>query len=315
MTAQEALPVNGLRRPATLREGSRVRIVALSGPVAKGRLARGTELLTSWGLEVSHGVHVLDRVTSLGYLAGSDADRAADLQDAWCDPSVDAVWAARGGYGALRVLDLLDWPALAAAGPKVFVGSSDLTAVLLAFAARLGVVTFHGPTASSQLLAGDEPEPQSLASARAALLAPPGAGAGVPQTVRGTQSLRGGRAEGVTVGGNLTMLASLVGSRDLLPARGGIALLEDVHEEPYRLDRMLTQLLRCGWFDGVAGIACGSWQECGEPAAVRAVLDDRLGPLGVPILDGVPFGHGPVQSTLPIGAPAVLDADAGTLTV
>lgn len=303
----------GLRRPAPLRAGSHVRVVALSGPVQAQRLERGTALLTAAGLTVSHGAHVQDRDPGLRYLAGPDDARAAAFVDAWCDPAVDAVWAARGGYGALRVLDLLDWPALAAAGPKTFVGSSDLTVLLNAFAARLGLVTFHGPTAASQVLAGPAAElasSASWASMEAALLHPHDG-----QLLRGATVLRGGRASGITVGGNLTMLASLAASPDLVPAAGAIALLEDVHEEPYRLDRMLTQLRRAGWFEGVAGIACGSWQDCGDPATVRAVLEDRLLPLGVPVLDGLPFGHGPVQSTVPFGVPAVLDCDTGTLCV
>ena len=245
----------------------------------------------------------------MGYLAGSDADRAADLQRAWCDPSVDAVLCARGGYGAQRMVDLLDWAAMRAAGPKVFVGFSDVTTLHQAFATRLGLVTLYGPAAAGVDFVKNTLAQEHL---RATLFA--------PETVR-TLTSRGpalvpGRARGVTLGGCLSLLATDLGTPHARSgARGGLLLVEDVGEQPYRVDRMLTQLLRTGWLDGVQGIALGSWAGCGPYDVLRTVLADRLGGLGVPVVEQFGFGHCEGALTMPFGVSAELDADAGTLTL
>lgn len=279
----------------------RVAVVAPSGPVDPDALDAGVAWLRGIGLDVRLGEHVHDR---RGYLAGDDAARAADLQDAWCDPEITAVLCARGGYGAVRVLDHLDWPALAAAGPKTLHGSSDITALHVAFGQRLGVATSFGPMVAS-LLAG--PDPETATATRAALL-------GEPNPVTGGHPLVPGRATGPLTGGNLSLLVSLLGTPYAPPpARGHIVLLEDVAEPPYRIDRMLTQLLMSGRLDGAAGFALGSWTNCGDPDELRAVLTDRLTGLGVPIVAGLPIGHGKPQHTVTLGAGALLDAGSGTL--
>lgn len=289
-------------RPARLREGDRVRIVAPSGPVDADRLAAGCDTLRRLGLEVELADHVRDRT---GFLAGADADRAHDLQRAWCDPDVRAVLCARGGYGAMRVLARLDWTALRAARPKILFGSSDVTALHAAFGRRLGVTTGFGPMVAGALA---EPTPVEIDHLRAALF-------GLPAPVRAAATYAAGRARGRLVGGNLALLASLTGTPFAPPAaRGRIVVLEDVDEAPYRVDRMLTQLLLAGWFDGVAGVVLGSWTSCGPEAEVEAVLRDRLEPLGVPIVAGVALGHGRPQLTIELGGLVELDADAGTLT-
>jgi muramoyltetrapeptide carboxypeptidase len=300
-------------RPPRLRPGDRVAVVAPSGPVDAGRLAAGRAALRDLDLDVVVGKHVLDRVT-LGEadpvppdwqaLAGTDADRAADLQEAWCDPDVRAVLCARGGYGATRVLDHLDWTALAAAAPTILHGSSDITALHVAFGRRLGMSTSFGPMAASLLA---DREPVSAEHARAALF-------GSAEPVRGGRALACGRAHGVLTGGNLSLLVALAGTQyEAESATGRIAFLEDVAEQPYRIDRMLTQLLQSGWFEGVAGIALGTWIDCGDPAELDTVFRAHLVPLGVPILAGLPVGHGPRQLTVELGAQVVLDAEAGVL--
>lgn len=298
-----------LRRPSRLAPGARVAVVAPSGPVAEERLQAGLDLLRGWDLEPVLAPHVLDVHADLGHLAGTDDDRAADLERAWCDPSVDAVLCARGGYGAQRMVDLLDWEAMRAAGPKVFVGFSDITVLHQAFATRLGLVTLHGPAAAGVDFIKNERAREHL---RATLFA--------PETVRTLTSpgtaLVPGRARGVTLGGCLSMLASDLGTPHGHPAaRGGLLMIEDVGEQPYRIDRLLTQLLRTGWLEGVAGIGLGSWSGCGPYERVRAVLADRLGGLGVPVLEEFGFGHCEGALTIPFGAGAELDADAGTLTL
>jgi muramoyltetrapeptide carboxypeptidase len=303
-------------RPPRLRPGDRVAVVAPSGPVDSVRLEVGCRRLRELGLDVVVGKHTSDHVRLAGSggvpegwhgLAGADADRAADLQDAWCDPGVRAVLCARGGYGATRILDRLDWTALAAAEPTILHGSSDITALHVAFGQRLGVTTSFGPMVASLIADG---EPRSLAHLEAGLT---GDGA----RVRGTHAIRGGPpARGMLAGGNLSLLVALLGTPYAPePATGAIAFIEDVGEAPYRIDRMLTQLLQAGWFDGVAGVALGTWTGCGDPAELETVFTARLGPLGVPVLAGLPVGHGPTQLTVRLGGVAALDTDAAVLTL
>ncbi|GGS56671.1 putative carboxypeptidase [Planobispora rosea] len=288
--------------PAALSSGDTVAVVAPCGPPDPVRLARGVRVLRDLGLKVVTGAHVLERDR---YLAGSDAGRAADLQDAWCDPAVAAVLCARGGYGATRILDLIDWDAMRAAGPKILAGSSDVTALHRAFDVELGVVTWFGPMPACATISDpDGPEPRTFTHFTAALFgdAPP---------VTGDRVIVAGAVEAPITGGNLSLLAALCGTPYQLDARGRIVLLEDVCEAPYRIDRMLTQLLQAGALDGAAGFALGSWVECDDP---YPVLEERLGPLGVPVIGGLPVGHGTPQFTLPMGALGVIDAESCSLT-
>jgi muramoyltetrapeptide carboxypeptidase len=301
--------VKELLRPSRLGPGARVAVVATSGPVPEERLQAGLDVLRGWGLDPVVGAHVLDRHQEFGYLAGTDADRAADLQSAWCDPSVDAVLCARGGYGVQRMVDLLDWDAMRAAGPKLLVGFSDVTALHEAFAARLGLVTLYGPMAAGVDFVKNARAQDHL---KATLFA--------PETVRtiasGGGALVPGRARGTTLGGCLCLLAAELGTPHArTDARGGLLCLEDVGEEAYRLDRYLTQLLRAGSLDGVRGVLLGSWEKCGPYERIRALLADRLAGLGVPVVEEFGFGHCEGALTIPFGVAAELDADAGTLTL
>jgi muramoyltetrapeptide carboxypeptidase len=283
-------------------------VVAPAGPIPADLLDKGVAQLREWDLDVSVADHVLDRDPTLRYLAGTDADRAADLQQAWCDPDVAAVVCARGGYGCLRLPPHLDWSALAAVRPKPLVGSSDITVLHHLFTTRLGVPTVFGPMPASARFTDDQPARDALYRclfdpAAATVVTGPGAG-----------PLVGGVAHGRTTGGTASMLAALIGPADPPPA-GAILLLEDVTESPYRLDRILTQLLAAGWCDRLAGIALGSWTDCGPPTQLLPMLRDRLAGLGVPVAQGLTFGHCAGQASIRLGVPAVLDADAGTLTV
>jgi muramoyltetrapeptide carboxypeptidase len=255
--------------------------------------------------------HQPDLPPSLGtYLAASDADRAADLIEAWTDPAVRAVVCARGGYGVTRLLDRIGWAALRGAEPKVLLGASDITALHQAVATCLGLTTLFGPMPATEALGGPDPDLASVHGLRRMLL---DAGAPVDIASPGVVPLVGGRARGVLVGGTLTMLAAMTGTRYARPAAGAVVLLEDVNEAAYRIDRLLTQLLSCGWFRDVRGVVLGSWVGC-EPE-VYDVLRDRLGGLGVPVLGGFAIGHGRPQLTVPLGTEVTLDADAGTLTM
>ncbi|MFF4182862.1 LD-carboxypeptidase [Streptomyces sp. NPDC001691] len=300
-----------LTRPPRLRPGARIAVVAPSGPVVEERLQSGLDILRGWDLDAVAAPHVTDRHREFRYLAGEDEARARAFQQAWCDPAVDAVMCARGGYGVQRMVDLLDWNALRAAGPKVFVGYSDVTALHEAFAVRMGLATLHGPMTSALAFLKDATTQESL---RTTLFEPEAAMTlGLP----GARAMVPGRARGVTVGGCLSLLAADLATSHARPgAAGGLLLLEDRGEVDYRIDRVLTQLLRAGWLEGVTGVALGSWQECGPYAErVRPVLYERLGRLGVPVVENLGFGHCDAALTMPLGVPAVLDAERGTLTL
>jgi muramoyltetrapeptide carboxypeptidase len=301
-------PGRSLIRAERLKPGSRAVVVAPAGPVPGTRLDAGVAVLRGWGLDVVVAAHARGTRRDLPYLAADDAARAEDLMRAWTDPRVDAVLCARGGYGVQRIVDDLDWSALAAAGPKVLVGFSDVTALHQAFGARLGLSTIHGPVVAG-IGDGDEASRDHLRrllfEPERSLVLPAGSG----------EALVPGVAEGVLAGGSLTLLAAQAGTRGWSGAAGAIAMLEDTGEEPYRLDRLLTQLLRSGWFDGVRGVVVGRLTGSGPADVVRAVLEDRLTPLGVPVLLGAPFGHEQPNLAFPLGVPATLDTAAQTLVL
>lgn len=296
-------------RPPRLRKGARVRLVAPCSPIPPAQLDAAVEILTDWGLCVELAPHVLERHPRLPYLAGEDSTRAMDLQEAWCAPGVDAIFCVRGGDGAHRTVDLLDFDAMRAAPAKVLIGFSDITALHEAFAVELGVATVHGPVVGSKYFVGDAKAQQELRTTlfspeRRMVLTSPGAHALVP-----------GRAEGVTFGGNLSLLNDgLATPHSRLSTAGGILALEDINEDVARLDRMLTHLIRTGWMDGVTGIVLGTWTDCPpDLGTIADLMRDRLERLGVPVLWGLEFGHCAAQLTIPLGVPAVLDTKTATV--
>ncbi|HWD06766.1 MAG TPA: LD-carboxypeptidase [Amycolatopsis sp.] len=291
-------------KPPRLVAGDTVALVAPSGPVEPDLLAAALPRLRAWGVKVRVGEAVR---SSHGYLSAPDEVRAAEFTEAWLDPEVTCVLAARGGYGAQRMLDLVDWAALRSAGPKVLAGSSDVTALHRALATHLSLDTLFSPMPASALF--DEPAAEHL---RRTLFEPERTRV---LTARAADVLVPGHASGVLVGGNLSLLAAGVGTPEQGSAAGGIVLLEDVTESAYRIDRMLTQLVRAGWFSEVRAVVLGSWAGCGDPAQLRALLLDRLAPLGVPVLGDFGFGHVASSPTLPLGAAACLDTERATLTL
>lgn len=297
-------------RPPGLRPGARIALVAPAGPLAEGAVDRAVERLAAWGYEAVPGAHVRKRH---GYLSAPDADRAADLNAALADDSVDAIWSLRGGYGVMRILPAIDWSALARR-PRPVIGFSDITALHLAIQ-KLGIVSFHGPHPATQDLTGFSRDGlrHVLTRAEAPGILP------FPDDAEPVETIAGGAAEGRLVGGNLSLVAATVGTPYAIYATDAILFLEEVGEAPYRVDRLISQLRLAGVLDRVAGIALGGFTETGEVDAgqpgVLDVLRDLLGGLGVPVATGFPFGHVDDNWTLPVGARARLDADAGTLEV
>lgn len=309
-------PPLGRAWPRPLQPGDLVAVVSPSGPVVRERLQRGVALLESWGLRVRLQRRVLGASASLAYLAADDHERADDFTAAWTDPTVAAVWAARGGYGAQRMLDLIDWSAIRSAGPKTFVGFSDITALHSRLGRDLDQVTVHGPVlgATEQL-----DDPVSVRALRTMIMEPPEVGSVLAEG----RSTVAGVGQGRLVGGNLSLVTADVGVEPP-PEVSAIAVFEDVGEDGYRIDRMLTQLLRSRWFDQVRGVVVGEFTPARDApptssGLAAAVIADRLAGLGIPVVIDVAVGHGARNLALPLGAAVTLAAGPpgtrGTLTL
>jgi muramoyltetrapeptide carboxypeptidase len=307
MTLSDDRPLSGsLARPPALRLGDRVAVLSVSSPAPAAQLAVGLDVLRFAGLEPVLYRSAADQGSMRRYLAGDDQLRAADLRAALTDPGIAGVIFATGGSGAQRTLEAMDWDGIAGLPPKVLAGYSDVTAVLEAVARKLGWASLLSPMVVSSGAAIH----YSFGSMLRALMHPERA-----TDIRYPMATRvvGGAARGVTVGGNLTLLTASLGTGTSWPARGGILLVEEENEQDYRLDRMLTQLRRSGYLDGVAGIVAGTFVGCGEPAAVEEILAERLGGLGVPMIAWANVGHGGYFQAFPVGVAAELDADAAAL--
>lgn len=288
-----------------LREGDTVGIVAPAGPGDEATLALVAPLLASFGLRA----RLYPSCTAChGYLAGPDALRIDDLHAAFADPGVAAVMCLRGGYGSGRLLDRID-TGLLRAHDKPFIGYSDITA-LHALRAREGLAGLHAPMPASDLVkAGREGDAQALFGL---LMRGCMAGAAWSPALDHGALRVGGVAEGMLVGGNLSLVAALVGTPYAWRAAGAILFVEDVGEEPYRVDRLLGQLRLAGVLDAASGFLLGSFTGESSP---HEVLRDYLGDLGKPLLGGWPSGHGTPNLPLPLGARVRLDVSRGSLTL
>jgi muramoyltetrapeptide carboxypeptidase len=292
-------------RPPRLAPGDVVRVVAPSGPVPREAFLAGVKALTGrYQLRFDEGIFARE-----GYLAGPDDRRLAELVAALGDPEARAVMMARGGYGLLRILPFLDASSLRLA-PKPLVGFSDGTA-LLAFAARGGITSIHGPVLS-QL--GGLPAQDQAALVR--LLEEPAPGL----LLGDLQDLIPGRVQGPLLGGNLEVFSRLIGTPYLPDLSGAILFFEDLAERPYRVDRLITYLDLAGVFGAVSAVVVGDFSGCREPEATRegsptveAVLTERLGRLPIPVVMGATIGHGTRNVALPYGALCELDTRRASL--
>jgi muramoyltetrapeptide carboxypeptidase len=295
------------RWPQALASGARVALVAPAGPLrGETDLARAIENARSFGWEVEVGAHALER---RGYFAGCDADRLGDLNAAIANPRVDGIWCLRGGYGAMRLLDGVDFETLARRELPL-IGYSDVTALHLGIAARTDLISVHGPTARARLTEISREAMRRVVVDRVD-------SCGVAPDAR---VLREGYAVGRLAGGNLALLAALAGTPYAPRFDGAIVVLEDVNEAVYRVDRMLQQLRLAGIFRGAQALIFGECTNCPEESDDGArrlddVLSEMADALALPCLAGVPVGHIDDQWTLPLGAVAELDAGERRLTV
>lgn len=292
-----------LKKPRGLRRGARIGLVAPSSPYTESYLRQGIAFLESRGFRVCQLPGMTARKQA--FLAGDDARRAEELMTMFADPEVDALLAVRGGYGAQRILGLLD-PEAIAAHPKIFLGYSDATLLIHFLVDRCGLACFHGPLATEMGSIGPLTERfllRALCEVR-----PMG-----PYPVDDPRWIRAGEAEGPLVGGNLSVLCATLGTPWEIRTDGRILFLEDCGEKPYRIDRMLVQMRQSGKFDGVAGIVFGEVTtrrgEAPPPderEAVFEVLREQTRDVGVPVLCGLPAGHGGENLTLPMGVRAAM---------
>jgi muramoyltetrapeptide carboxypeptidase len=302
------------RKPPRLRIGDTVGVVSPASTMSsEDGLDRAEHWLRGMGLTPKFGPNAGGR---WGYLAGTDEQRASDLNAAYADPEVKAVFAVRGGWGGARILPLLDWASIRI-HPKLLIGFSDVTALHLAFAARAGFPTIHGGNATSSWRKASW---ESLWRLAFAADTPTLGGAAIEaETGRPARTLVGGKAQGRLLGGNLTILSTLMGTGWLPDLKGAVLFLEDVNEAEYRVDRMFQQLKLAGVLDGLAGIVFGQCTRCATTAPDYAgftldqLIDHYCAPLGIPAVSGFDVGHIANQLSLPSGARVELDADARTV--
>jgi muramoyltetrapeptide carboxypeptidase len=315
-------PPQPLLRPRRLKPGDTVALISPATPVADpDKLQLAERTLKYFGMRVKWGKHVGKKS---GYFGSSVDERLDDLHTMFRDPEVNAVCAIRGGYGCGQLLDRMDYD-LIRRHPKIFLGYSDITAMHLAIHKHAGLVTFHGPVPLSAF------SEYTQKHFRAALLESKPLGsltnpaeANQLRPEHTLRTIRPGRASGRLIGGNLTLISATMGTPYEIDTRGAILFLEDIGEEPYSIDRMLTQLRLAGKLAAAAGIIFGECTDCSPSDykpfvqagfSLGEVLDAILGNLKVPVLSGLTIGHTDDQLTLPLGVSATLDADKGTLEI
>ncbi len=294
-----------LVKPRALGPGATIGIAAPGGPVDPQRLADGEELLRQSGFRTLRRDDLLARQ---GYLAGDDERRAKELMELVDDPRVDAILCARGGYGCDRIIGRLDAEAVRRAA-KPLVGYSDVTALLLWQRRRAGLVGFHGP----MLDRGADLDPGAFHALEAQLCGT----AELPLALIG-RGAGGGAARGRLVGGSLTLVTASLGTTWEIDTRGCILLIEDVHEPPYRIDRMLQQLRAAGKLEAACAIGVGDVSTCVDEkygTDVEQVIEDAVRPLGLPLVLRLPFGHVRSNWAWPVGGRASLDAETGRLEI
>jgi muramoyltetrapeptide carboxypeptidase len=323
LAAPAQSPARPLVKPKALKPGDTVGLITpstyVSDPVRLELLKLTTE---HFGLKMKTGRNVRKKA---GYLGGSIVERVADLHDMFADPEVAGIVCVRGGYGSPQLLDKIDY-SLIAKNPKVFAGYSDITAMHLAIHRHSNLVTFHSPVILSRFTDWSQEHFRATlfqgAPERHTIRNPPERNPLRP--AHPVRAIRPGKARGPLTGGNLTLISSLMGTPYEPDTRGKIFFLEDVGEEPYRIDRMLTQLRLAGKFDQCAGVVVGECVDCNPKEfrpgfestfSLNEVLEDILSGLKVPVLSGLLIGHTDDQATLPLGVMAEMDTAAGTLTL
>jgi muramoyltetrapeptide carboxypeptidase len=291
------------RKPPRLRKGQAIGIVAPAGPVSPSEIQPGIDLLEAAGYKVISSPHLYG---TQGYVAGDDGTRLEDLHSMFSDGHVRAIFCARGGYGSLRLLEKMNFE-LIRRNPKILLGYSDITALLLAIYKETGLVTFHGAVVT-ELAKNRKRNLQSfldLVSSKNSL------------TLNLTKgmALIPGKANGTLLGGNLSLICHLTGTPFIPSLKNAILFIEDKGEPLYRIDRMLTHLRLSGLLQDLSALIVGTFKGCGDTSSLNQVLADTLLDLKIPVIRGLPVGHGRENHSLPIGVQAEIDTKGMTLTI
>jgi muramoyltetrapeptide carboxypeptidase len=305
-------------KPKRLKAGDTVAVIAPASGLSRESFDKALQNLESLGLKPKVGKAARG---VKGFLAATDKERLDDLHWAFTDAEISAVWCVRGGYGAARLLPDIDYN-LIRKNPKILIGYSDITALHLAISQNTGLVTFHGPVAASELSDYTKNHVTNVLMNPSAPYKIELSEYNITQesNLFKTETITAGKARGRLIGGNLSLLAALAGTPFALrEMKEKILFIEDVGEQPYRIDRMLTQLRQSIDMRALAGIALGVFEDCNprtkDTQTLQEVIKDRLGDLGIPVVYGLSFGHIRDQFTLPVGTEAELDATNATLTL
>jgi len=309
----------GSLKPPRLKAGDTVGLINPAGATFHpDDVAIARETMSALGLNMKTGEHLLDRH---GYLGGTDENRAADINTMFADPEVDAILALRGGWGCNRLVARIDYKTVAN-HPKILMGYSDITGLLLALNAKTGLVTFHGPVGTStwNQFSTDYVRKLLFDAEAFSMENPRELGDNLAQKENRVLTITGGKARGKLVGGNLSVLVAMVGSGYLPDFNGKILFIEDVREEVYRIDRMITQLKLAGILGQISGFIFGNCKDClpGKgfgSLTLEEVFADHVKPLGIPAWYGSMIGHIDKKFTVPLGVEAEIDADAGRITL
>ncbi len=289
-------------KPRRLEPGDTIGVIAPAGPVAQEEIQPTIDLLYKKGYHIHEASNLFNRK---GYLAGHDEARLDDLHSMFSDQDIKAIFCARGGYGSIRILDKIDYD-LIFDNPKIIVGYSDITALLFAIFHRTGLVTFHGPMLRD--LAQDDGDNLGdfleLASSSTPRI----------YDLSGGMVLSQGRTRGMVLGGNLSIISSLMGTPFMPMMKGAILFIEDKDESLYRIDRMLSHLRQGGIIDGLSGIIAGRFVGCGDISDINELLKDLTSGTDIPVINGLLVGHDRENRTIPIGLHAELDTEDMTLT-
>ena len=288
--------------PARIKPGDTIGIVAPAGPFDRQTFLRGVRILEDMGFQIFIPPGLFEKNR---YLAGSDNHRVQFVNQLFADTSVDAIICARGGYGSMRILPMLDYDAIQN-NPKVFIGFSDITILLSVLVSRCNLVTFHGPVVTSLADASKE--------TKCSLFSNVTSDSNLEIKLFSGETIIPGVAAGEVCGGNLTMLCHLVGTPFAPDFENKILFLEDRGEAPYRIDRMLVHMALAGCFKGLSGIILGTFEECGPIEDVIKIVVEVFEKYSIPILAGLDAGHGRHNLTIPLGIEATLDADRHSLT-
>jgi muramoyltetrapeptide carboxypeptidase len=310
-----------LLKPERLCFGDTIGIIApASAPPDPRAVDRAAMALEESGFKPKLAKNVRARH---GFLAGDDRERAADAMQMFADKRVKAILSLRGGYGSSRILDRLDYEVIRR-HPKILSGHSDITSLHFALMKKAGLISIHAPMLDGALANPKVPEFTRLSFLRTVMKAKPAGSICAGYAEKTVSILHGGVAEGRLIGGNLSLICAALGTPFAPSFKGNILFFEDIGEKPYRLDRMLTQLLNAGILQQVAGVAVGINQKCDDPDAKTAkeyrqtaadVVQERLSRLRVPVVTGLPFGHVDLNATIPVGARAQLDGRRGDLII